>query len=235
MSKIALFASAVALASTATLAGASVAPRVSDVKGFSGVSAPTKGQAYTPGKKKALCGTKFGAELPTPDGLISWNDTSGTTYDTGGAADFTCTKKTSINAVWVYGYNAPANPEMYNVNIYKNDPKDGSDEAKDGKKAMCSYTGISGAGGGSYPTHVLTQLTLPKACSVKAGHYWVEVQDNDANGPWYWEMTSDLSGTTADWVDRNNAFGVSCTGLDNDKYLLDCLGYDYPDYMLELH
>ena len=36
------------------------------------------------------CGTAFGTELPTPDGLIAWNDTSGAAFDTAGAADFTC-------------------------------------------------------------------------------------------------------------------------------------------------
>lgn len=232
MSKIALLASAAALASTAAFAG-SVQLRASEVRGFTGVKAPSQVQA--PGKKKALCGTKFGAELPTPDGLIAWNDTSGSGYDTGGGADFTCTKKTKINQVAVYGYNAPNNPEMYNVSIYKNDPAGGTDEGNDKKKAVCSYTGVSGAGGGSYPTHVLTQLNLPTACSLKAGKYWVEVQDNDATGPWYWEMSNTLSGTQGDWVDRNNTFGVSCTTLDNNLYLSDCLGYTYPDYMLELH
>jgi hypothetical protein len=180
------------------------------------------------------CGTGFGSELSTPDGLIAWNDTSGTGYNEAGGADFTCSAKTKIKKVWVYGYDAPANPEMYNVTFYKNDSTGGSDEAND-NKVVCSYTGLSGAGGGSYPTRVLTKLTLTTPCKLRAGHYWVAVQNNDSAGPWYWEMTSTLNGIQADWVDRNNIFGSGCTTLDNNEYLQQCLGYTYPDYMLELH
>ncbi|HVU22118.1 MAG TPA: hypothetical protein VHE09_15415 [Rhizomicrobium sp.] len=234
LSKVLLLASAAALVSSAALAGPNVSRTASGVTGFHGVKAPTKGQKYTPGKG-GKCGTGFGAELPTPDGLIGWNDTSGSGFDTGSGTDFTCTKKTAIHEVDVYGYNAPANPEQYNVTIYKNDTAGGSDEAKDGKSAKCSYTGILAEGGGSYPTHVLSHIMLPTKCVLKPGKYWVEVQDNDANGPWYHEMTSNLSGTQADWVDRNNLFGSGCTTLDNNAYLSNCLGYTYPDYMLELH
>jgi hypothetical protein len=48
-------------------------------------------------------------------------------------------------------------------------------------------------------------------------------------------MTSTLQGTQGDWVDRNNLFGSGCTAFDDDRYLVDCLGYTYQDYMLELH
>ena len=232
LSKTFLLAGAAAFVSSAALAGG-IPLRASDVVGFKGVAAHKElAPPKEPGPPK--CGTGFGSELSTPDGLIAWNDTSGTGYDTGGGADFTCTATTKVKKVWVYGYNAPANPEKYNVTFYSNDPADGSAEAND-SRVRCSYTGLSGAGGGSYPTHVLTKLTLTTACKLKPGHYWVEVQNNDSAGPWYWEMSSTLQGTQADWVDRNNLFGSGCTALDNNKYLSDCLGYTYPDYMLELH
>ena len=179
------------------------------------------------------CGTGFGAKLPTPDGLISWNDTSGTGFDTGGGADFTCSAKTKVKQVWVKGYFG-ANQEQFNVTFYKNDGANGSDEANDGQ-VVCAYTGLLGTAGGQYPTDKLTKLTLPTPCKVKPGHYWVEVQNNDSAGPWYWEMQNELQGTRADWVDRHDAFGSGCTTLDNDRYLVDCLGYSYPDFMLELH
>jgi hypothetical protein len=232
-SKAFLLASAAAFVSSAALAGGHSVPlRASAVTGFHGVKAPVRALKVEPGAPK--CGTGFGPALPTPDGLIAWNDTSGTGYDTGGGADFTCASKTKIKKVVVKGYNAPANPELYNVTIYRNDTAGGSDEAND-SQVVCSYTGLSGAGGGSYPVDVTTKLTLPTPCKVKAGKYWVEVQDNDSAGPWYWEMTSQLSGTQGDWVDRNNLFGSGCTTLDNNAYLSNCLGYTYPDYMLELH
>jgi hypothetical protein len=230
VSKVFLLAGAAAFVSSAALAG-HIPLRASDVAGFKGVAASKQ---LAPPATTPLCGTGFGSELSTPDGLIAWNDTSGTGYNTGGGADFTCSAKTKIKKVWVYGYDAPANPEMYNVVFYKNDSSGGSDEAND-NKVVCSYTGLSGAGGGSYPTRVLTKLTLTTPCKVRPGHYWVEVQNNDSAGPWYWEMTSTLNGTQSDWVDRNNLFGSGCTALDNNEYLQQCLGYTYPDYMLELH
>jgi hypothetical protein len=235
LSKILLLAGAATFVSSAALAG-HVPLRASDVTGFHGVKAPAHGQSLSPKKTNGLCGTGFGPELPTPDGLIGWNDTSGSSFNTGSGTDFTCTKKKNkINEVDVYGYNAPSNPEQYNVTIYANDTAGGSDEANDGAKAVCAYTGILAEGGGSYPTHTLSHIKLPTTCTLKAGKYWVEVQNNDASGPWYHEMTSQLSGTQADWVDRNNVFGSGCTALDNDAYLSNCLGYTYPDYMLELH
>ena len=231
LSKTLLLAGAAALVSSAALAGG-VSLRASDVTGYKGVAAPHQ-SASRPGA--GLCGTKFGAELSTPDGLIAWNDTSGSGYNTGGGADFTCSAATKVKKVYVYGYDAPNNPESYNVVIYKNDSTGGSDEANDAK-VVCSYTGLSGAGGGSYPTRVEAKLVLSSPCKLKKpGKYWLEVQNNDSAGPWYWEMSSTLQGTQADWVDRNNLFGTGCTTLDNNEYLSNCLGYTYPDYIFELH
>ncbi len=227
-------AAAAALIATPTMAAKNISPRASGVTGFHGVKAPAQKPLHAP--KAGLCGTAFGAEVsPSPDGLIGWNDTSGSGYNTAGGADFTCTlAKTKVKEVDVYGYNAPHNPEQYNVTIYKNSGKDGSDEPNDAK-AKCAYTGLSAEGGGSYPTHVLSHIKLPTACKLKAGHYWATVQNNDSSGPWYWEVTNDLSGARADWEDVNNLFGSGCTTWSNDRYLIDCLGYTYQDFMLELH
>jgi hypothetical protein len=236
MNKYLLMSTAAAALIVANLpsgATAATPSRASAVTGFHGVKAPVRGQSLDEPRGAPKCGTGFGAELPTPDGLIAWNGL-GNGFDTGGGADFTCSAKTKIKKVFVLGYNAPANPEQYNVTFYKNDTAGGTDEGNDAQ-VVCSYTALSGAGGGSYPTHVLTKLSLPTPCKVKPGKYWVEVQNNDSAGPWYWEMTSQLSGTQADWVDRQNAFGTGCTTLDNNAYLSNCLGYTYPDYMLELH
>ena len=232
LSKIVLLASAAAFMSSAAFAH-SIPLRASDT-----LAPGSKVSFPAPNKKGVgLCGTGFGSAPPTPNGIIAWNDTSGTGENNAGAADFECKKATTIKEVDVYGYNAPNNPEQYNVSIYTNDKKDGSNEANDGKKAVCSYTGLSAEGGGSYPTAVLSHIKLSKACKLKKkGEYWVSVQNNDSAGPWYWEIQSTTGGTdVADWVDRNNSFGTGCTTLDNDAYLVNCLGYTYPDWMLELH
>jgi hypothetical protein len=231
----AAFLSSAALA--AEFQGKDIPLHAAAIAGFHRVARYTH-LSPTGDSKTAKCGTAFGAELPTPDGLISWNDPSGRGYDTGGGADFTCggSAKTKIKQVWVYGYDlAGANPDQFNVTFYKNDPAGGSDEAND-SNVVCAYTGLLGTAGNGYEGAVLTQLKLPTPCKFKAGKkYWVSVQNSNSAGPWYWEATAQLNGTQADWVDRQNAFGTGCTTLDNDRYLVDCLGYTYPDYMLELH
>ncbi|MFL5237881.1 MAG: hypothetical protein ACJ8EL_09820 [Rhizomicrobium sp.] len=237
--KVLLLSGAAAFVSSATLAaefqGKDIPTHASAVAGFHGVAAHLQ-LSPTGASKTAKCGTGFGAELTSPDGLISWNDTTEYGYNTSGAADFTCSITTKIKQVWVIGsLSFGTNPEQYNVTFYKNDGAGGSDEAND-SRVVCAYTGILAEGGVSFPYPVLSHIKLPTPCKFKAGKkYWVEVQNNDPDDQWYWEVTSQLSGTPGDWVDRNNMFGTGCTSLDNDRYLVDCLGYTYPDYMLELH
>jgi len=238
--KVVLLSGAAAFVSSAVLAaefqGKNIPLRASDVVGFHGVTAHTQ-RSPAGDTKTAKCGTGFGAELPTPDGLISWNDTTGSGFDTGGAADFTCSIKTKVKQVWVTGWLACGGtcPEPFNVTFYQNDGAGRSDEANDAR-VVCAYTGLLGTAGINDYAAVLTQLKLPTACKFKAGKkYWVSVQNNDTEQPWYWEMSSTLQGIQGDWVDWNNMFGTGCTTFDNDEYLQDCLGYTYPDYMLELH
>jgi hypothetical protein len=241
--KILLLSGAAAFASSAALGaefqGKDIPTHASAAVGFHGVWAPAYRQLAGEPAGPPLCGTGFGPELPSPDGLISWNDTTQSGFNTGGAADFTCSgfTKTKVKQVWVTGWLAcgRACSEPFNVTFYQNDGADRSDEANDAR-VVCAYTGLLGTAGINDYAAVLTQLKLPTPCKFKPGKkYWVEVQNNDAAGPWYWEMTPQLSGTQADWIDRNNKFSEGCSTLDNDRYLVDCLGYTYPDYMLELH
>jgi hypothetical protein len=236
--KIFLLSGAAAFVSSAALAaefqGKDIPSHASAVAGFHGVKAPTHNQLAGEPAGAPKCGTGFGDD-PWPDGLISWNDTTGSGYNVGGAADFTCSVKTKVKQVWVTGWlDFKTNPEQYNVTFYKNSRAGGSDEAND-SQVVCAYTGILAEGGISFPIPTLSHIKLPTKCKLRPGHYWVSVQSNDSGDPWYWEVTSKLSGAQADWVDRNNKFGDGCTALDNDEYLQQCLGYTYPDYMLELH
>jgi hypothetical protein len=181
------------------------------------------------------CGSAFGSELPTPDGLIAWNDTSGSGFDTAGASDVQCPKKKKkrkIGTVTVNGYFGQV-WELFNVTFYKNDPADGTNEPAD-NGVICSYSNVPGAAGGQYPTHVTTVLTLPSKCLLPKGTSWVSVQNNDSAGPWYWEMHVERPGNSPDWIDRHDAFGSGCTTWSNDRYLVDCLGFDYGDFMLLL-
>jgi len=182
--------------------------------------------------KKGKCKTKFGPELPTVDGIISWNDTSGASFDTAGAADVTCKKATKIKTTSVYGYFGAAQ-ETFHVTFYANSTTNGSNEPDD-TKVICDIPSVTGAAGGQYPTHALTTLKLTPKCTLKKGIYWVSVQNANSAGPWYWEMQDTQSGNGPDWNDVHDAFGSGCTTYDNDRYLVDCLGYPYGDWMLLL-
>lgn len=199
-----------------------------------GSSGSTDGATVKSAFAKPKCGTGFGAELPTPDGLIAWND--GGSYDTAGAADVVCkgkAKKRTIKKVAALGYFGTAT-ETFNVTFYGDSTAGGSSEPDD-SNVLCDYQGLTGTAGGQYPTNQLTELQLTSKCKLPKGVSWVSIQNQNSAGPWYWEMTNDMGGQApADWVDRNNAFGTGCTTFDNDRYLVDCLGYDYADYMLEI-
>lgn len=236
MYKAFLLAGAAAFVSSAALADHNAPLRASAVVGSHKSTVVHSQLARQPGSAP-VCGTGFGNATATPDGIIAWNDTSGTSFDTGGGADFTCGVTTKVKTVSVRGYFGAAT-EQFNVTFYKNSGKHGSDEPNDAK-VKCSYTGLVGAAGGQYPTDVVTTLTLPgKGCKLKAGKYWVAVQNNNSAGPWYWMVQDATGGTTnADWIDRHGVFVTTCSTFNNDLYLANsqCLGYTYPDWMLALY
>jgi hypothetical protein len=238
-----LLSGAVAFVSSAALSAElkrkDIRLHASAVAGFHGVRVPAYHQSADEAAGPPLCGTGFGAELPTPDGVISWNDTAGSGFDTSGAADFTCggSTKTKIKQVWVYGWEIVlVDPDQFNVTFYKNDPAGGSDEAND-TRVVCAYTGLLGATGPGYGPPTLKKLKLPAPCEVKPGKYWVSVQNNNGEAVWYWEMSSMLQGAQGDWKDRHNEYATGCTAFDNEEYSEQCFFpyFQYPDFMLELH
>jgi hypothetical protein len=195
-----------------------------------GASAAAKPMGVTPA---GACQSSFGSELPNADGIISWNDGSGATIDTAGAADVACLHSRRIATVKAYGYFGTAPKDTFHVTFYGNDPANGSDEPEDGT-VLCDYPALTGAAGGQYPTHKKTVLSLHPACRLPAGQNWVSIQNVDPDTPWYWEMQNEQVGSPPDWIDRHDAFGSGCTSFDNDSYLVDCLGYPYGDWMLTL-
>jgi hypothetical protein len=216
-------------------AGATSAARPS-----ASLAATHHGKTMAPGAvdngSKGKCGTEFGTELPTPDGIIAWNDTSGAAFDTAGAADVTCTKKKlrlhTIKKVTVNGYFGTAPTEQFNVTFYGNSRTNEPDD----NTVICSYQNVTGGpSGGQYPTHATTVIPLSPKCVLPLGTSWVSVQNNDAAGPWYWEMQVEQQGSAPDWIDRHDLFGTGCTTWSNSRYLVDCLGYDYGDWMVKLN
>lgn len=221
----------------------------------------TASQKATPAKgKKGKCKTKFGTELPTVDGIISWG---GAGFNDAGAADFKCKKATTIKKVEAYGYDGSSTgTDAFNVAFYANDPfaaagNPVSDEPNDTVAAVCSYAGLPGASNGVYPAHVLTILTLTGGgCKLGKGSYWVSIQNTDSSTPWYWEMVSNQTGAAPDWRDVAGSFGTTCFTYDGgltggggtasgtnggDEYLgtvgpngvnntNGCLGYPYNDW-----
>jgi hypothetical protein len=223
-------------ATATSVSGSTVAVHAAAVASHGTVAAQAKSK-MTP---NSLCNTSYGPIGTQEDGIIAWNDNSGTTFDTGGAADFRCTggpAARTINTVQVWGYfGSSTGTDAFNVTFYKNSNANGSAEPND-NKVLCDYSGLPGASGFAYPGGGETVLQLTKPCKLKkkaARHAWVRVQNANPAGPWYWQKTSGTYMTQADWRDVHAAFGVNCTSYNDDIYLADappqCLGYAPPDY-----
>ena len=122
-----------------------------------GVSAPavSGGNAVAATQLAGKCKTGFGPALPTPDGLIAWND--GGAFDTAGGADVQCPRRKrarTIKKVSAYGYfGAPT--ETFHVTFYRNSTAGGSAEPDD-SSVICDYPSLTGTAGGQYPTDQLT-------------------------------------------------------------------------------
>ena len=197
------------------------------------LAAHHKGKVAAPARVALTgkCKTSFGTELATPDGIIGWNDGSGTGFDTAGAADFKCPKKKAARTfkyVIVNGYFGDANSSTFNVTVYAN--KNG--EPNDLVAPVCATQQATGAPtGAAYPTHDTTTIKLPAKCVAKKGVNWVSVQVLSAGGPWYWEMQNERQGYAPDWRDVNDTFGTGCTTYQNGRDLQSCLGFTYGDWM----
>jgi hypothetical protein len=179
------------------------------------------------------CKTAFGTELPTPDGLIAWND--GGSFDTAGAADFKCgarsTKRArTIKTITVNGYFGDPGSSQFNVTFYRD-----LNGEPDDNNVLCPTQTVTGSPtGAQYPTHDTTVITLTTKCVAKRGVNWVSIQILSANGPWYWEMQNERQGNPPDWKDTNDVFGSGCTTWNNGRYLEQCLGFTYGDWMIVL-
>ena len=182
------------------------------------------------------CKTAFGTPLATPDGIIAWNDGTGTSFDTAGAADFRCAhnstkRQRTIHQVIVNGYFGDAGSSQFNVTVYKNL----NAEPNDGVAPLCATQTVTGSPtGAAYPTNDTTVIKLSKACVAKPGVNWISIQVLSAGSPWYWEMQQEQQGFAPDWRDVHDAFASGCTTFNNGRYLVDCLGYDYGDWMFVL-
>jgi hypothetical protein len=234
----AAFASGASAASSVGSESANAIPVALAMTSHGAISRRTTPKASLKGK----CKTKLGTELASPDGVISWNDTTADGFDMAGAADFTCGKSTAIKKVWVYGYGGTAQ-DLFNVVFYADSGPDALDEPLD-SSVLCSYANVPAAAGGVYPTRVLTKLRLPTACTIPTGTWWVSVQNENLHDPWYWEMQQEQRGFAPDWRDVNNVYKSGCTTYDGnpagtpgnggDTYLVGCLRYDYGDWMFVL-
>ena len=124
----------------ASASGPAAAPATAS--GFSASSpaaANSSGTAATRVSPNALkCGTGFGTTLPTPDGLIAWND--GSSFNISGGADVQCAgrkKKRTIHQVSVKGYFG-ATTETFHVTFWADSTSGGSSEPADSAAVTCS-------------------------------------------------------------------------------------------------
>jgi len=182
----------------------------------------------TPKKGKPLVDQTSGG---IGEGIVSQNfGSSYPTYSSADADAFTVPKGStwSVTGVIANGeyFNGSGPATSENVTFYKD--KKGA-PSKKGLKA-CTYTGVAGTdASGSFT------ITLPAACSLKAGNYWVSVVANldfDAGGEWGWNDATDLGPYQADWENPGGSFGVGCTTWEAELTCIDDGQANGKDYEL---
>ena len=154
---------------------------------------------------------------------------SGSAYDSEGADDFVVTDA----AGWaVSGLNlqvsfsgAPPGGITYDVDIYPDSA------GSPGAVATCSYPDMAGTLDGSATA---LSLSLPAACNLAQGTYWVSVLPNLTFPPQsFWSVDVDPTiGAPGVWRNPGDAYGTGCTawspttscGFAETNYLFQIIG-----------
>ena len=233
MYKMLLLAGAAAFASSAAFAGHNVSLRASGVTGFHGVKAPVQTPSVEPGAPK--CGTGFGAELPTPDGLISWSDLwKRLRHRRRAPISHAPPRRRSSKCGSMATMLLPIRSSTTSPSIRTTAPMGRMRRMT--AQVVCAYTGLLGAGGGQYPTRVLAKLKLTTPCKFKAGQ----------NIGLRFRTTTPrpmVLGNVEHSAGHPGGLGRPATTLlaltappsTMTNTCNSALGYTYPDYMLELH
>lgn len=133
-------------------------------------------------------------------------------YDSEGADDFVVPGGTawSVSEIRTVGTQSTGGSAVsVNVNFYADNA--GFPDAT--AVAGCSYPALIPAEtAGSYV------LTLPTACVLPPGTYWVAIQSNQdfggGNGQHFWSNRSVASNSGAVWRNPGNGFGTGCVNWD---------------------
>ena len=164
-------------------------------------------------------------------------------YDSEGADDFVVPAGVfwSIEEVRTVGTQSTGGTAAsVNVNFYADNG--GFPDAT--PVTGCSYSGVSPMQtSGSYV------ITLPAACSLLPGTYWVAIQTNQdfggGNGQHFWSNRTVASNSGAVWRNPNDGFGRGCTDWDrmttcnvgggvNPDFLFDVRGTEVAARCVEL-
>jgi hypothetical protein len=130
-------------------------------------------------------------------------------YDSFAADDFVVPagQVWNVNQIDVdgsYSGTTPGPASSVNVAIYSNTASNLPGTA------ICGYTTGFAAG----PASGDFIITLPSACTLAQGTYWVSVQTNQnlgTSGQWYWTDRSVQSNSGAAWMNPGGGFGIGCT------------------------
>lgn len=131
-------------------------------------------------------------------------------YDSQGADDFVVTDPNGwdVEQVNTVGTTGTAGGSTVSVTFHSNSAGGGDPDLPGAAVAGCSYSGI-------VPVDTLGSLaiTLPTACSLPQGTYWVAIQVNQnfgTNGQHFWSNRTVQSGSESVWRNPGNGFATGC-------------------------
>lgn len=208
--------------STAALFGASAhAATFSNAAGVGGVAPP--GAEGGPAMLYDQTSDASGNGAPDQNFEASFD-----AYDSEGADDFVVPAMTnwSVEEVRTVGTTGGSATSV-NVNFYA----DNATFPAAAPVAGCSYSGIVPAEtAGSFV------ITLPTACILPSGTYWVAIQTNQdfaTDGQHFWSNRTVQSNSGAVWRNPGDGFGSGCTTFDR---MTTCGvgGATNPDFLFQI-
>lgn len=130
-------------------------------------------------------------------------------YDAIGADDFVVTEPTgwTIQQISTVGTTGTPGGSTVDVAIHANSPGGGDPDLPGA--TVCSYTALT-----PVDTTGSFVITLPAACVVGPGTYWLSIQTNQSfgtNGQHFWSNRSVQTGSEGVWMNPGDGFTTGCT------------------------
>ncbi len=152
-------------------------------------------------------------------------------YDSEGADDFVVNDATGwlVDQVNTIGTTGTAGGATVDVTFYTNSAGGGDPDLPG--SAVCTYTALTPVDtAGSFT------ITLPTACTLCPGTYWVAIQTNQSFGAFgqhFWSNRTTQTGSEGTWRNPGNGFATGCTSF-TPQTICGVGGGTNPDYLFSI-